>query len=63
MSIETTNVSKNVEGKVNHGGLCTKNQIEVDIQITCLKMLHAQGILTDSIYSTALSKIMKGVIQ
>ena len=55
-------IYKVVEDKANLDGLHGGSQVEADIQVAYLNMLHEQGILTDNIHSIALSKVVKGVI-
>ena len=57
-----TTIYKIVEDKANQNGLYGGSQLEADIQMAYLNMLHEQGILTDNIHSIALSKAVKGVI-
>ena len=58
----TTTLYKIVEDKANSKGLHGGSQLEADIQVAYLNMLHEQGLLTDNIYSIALNKAIKGVI-
>ena len=58
----TATVYKVVEDKANTDGLGSGNQLEADIQVAYLNMLHEQGLLTDNIHSIALNKAIKGVI-
>ena len=58
----TTTLYKIVEDKANPNGLHVGNQLETDIQVAYLNMLHEKGLLTDNIHSIALSKAVKGVI-
>ena len=55
-------IYKVVEDKANLDGSHGGSQLEADIQVAYLNMLHEQGILTDNIHSIALSKAVKGVI-
>ncbi|MBQ1173464.1 MAG: hypothetical protein IIX48_12865 [Lachnospiraceae bacterium] len=61
-SSNTTTLYKIVEDKANSKGLRGGNQLEADIQVAYLNMLHEQGLLTDNIHSIALDKVIKGVI-
>lgn len=61
-SSNATTLYKVVEDKANSKGLRSGNQLEADIQVAYLNMLHEQGLLTDSIHSIALDKVIKGVI-
>lgn len=58
----STTLYKIVEDKANANGLRGGNQLETDIQIAYLNMLHERGLLTDTIHSIALNKAIKGVI-
>ena len=58
----TTTLYKIVEDKANPNGLHAGNQLEIDIQVAYLNMLHEKGLLTDNIHSIALNKAIKGVI-
>ena len=61
-SSNTTTLYKIVEDKANPKGLYGNNQLEADIQVAYLNMLHEHGLLTDNIHSIALDKVIKGVI-
>ena len=61
-SSNTTTLYKIVEDKANPNELHGSNQLEADIQVAYLNMLHEQGLLTDNIHSIALNKAIKGVI-
>ena len=58
----TPTLYKIVEDKANPNGLHGGSQLEADIQVAYLNMLHEQGLLTDNIHSIALNKAIKGVI-
>lgn len=58
----TTTLYKIVEDKANPNGVHVGSQLEADIQVAYLNMLHEQGLLTDNIHSIALNKAIKGVI-
>ena len=61
-SSNTTTLYKIVQDKANPKGLQGGSQLEADIQVAYLNMLHEQGLLTDNIHSIALNKAIKGVI-
>jgi hypothetical protein len=58
----TTTLYETLEDKPNPNGLHGGSQLEADIQVAYLNMLHEQGLLTDAIHSIALKKAIKGVI-
>ena len=58
----TTTLYRIVEDNANPNGFHKSNQLEADIQVAYLNMLHEQGLLSDSIHSIALNKAIKGVI-
>lgn len=55
-------VYKIVENKAYLEGLHAGSQLEAEIQVAYLNMLHEQGLLTETTHSIATSKIMKGAI-
>ena len=57
-----TTIYKIVEEKANINEARDDSQLEVDLQIAYLNMLHKQGLLTDNIHSIALNKAIKGVV-
>lgn len=58
----TTISHKIVEEKINPQGLHSNSQLDADIQVAYLNMLHEKGLLSDNIHSIALNKAIKGVI-